>query len=132
MRVTSLLIASLLLAAAPAFADGLKKTDLPAGEYEFLGAGDASTKTTFFVVLSDGTGAIKSRNWVQKNSRFPLSALKAGMYRRVHFKTPNQVPEVDKFEILADGSLKLDSSIEDGPSPFEGSKELSQAPWTSF
>ena len=131
MRV-SLVIASLLLAVAPAFADGLKKTDLPPGEYEYLGTGDATAKTTFFVVLSDGTGAIKSRNWVQKDSRFPLSALKPGMYRRVHFKTPNAVPETDKFEILADGSLKLDSSIEDGPSPFESSKELSTVPYTSF
>jgi hypothetical protein len=117
---------------APAFADGLKKTDLPAGEYEFLGSNDGSSKTTFFVVLSDGTGAIKSRNWVQRNSRFPLSALKPGMYRRVHFKTPSEVPDVDKFEILADGSLKLDSKIEDGPSPFESSKQLSEAPYTSF
>jgi hypothetical protein len=132
MRLTSLVIASLLLAAAPAFADGLKKTDLPAGEYEFLGNGDGTSKTTFFVVLSDGTGAIKSRNWVQKNSRFPLTALKPGQYRRVHFKTPNEVPDVDKFEILADGTLKLDSKIEDGESPFEASKELSTAPWTSF
>jgi hypothetical protein len=131
MRLT-LVIASLLLAVAPAFADGLKKTDLPPGDYEFLGSGDGATKTTFFVVLSDGTGAIKSRNWVQKNSRFPLTALKAGQYRRVHFKTPNEVPDVDKFEILADGTLKLDSKIEDGPSPFESSKELSTAPWTTF
>jgi len=132
MRLTSLVIASLLLAAAPAFAEGLTKTDLPAGEYEYLGTVNGASKTTFFVVLSDGTGAIKSRNWVQKNSRFPLTALKPGLYRRVHFKTPNEVPDVDKFEILADGTLKLDSSIEDGPSPFDSNKELSAAPYTSF
>jgi len=132
MRVTSLVIVSLLLAIAPAFAGELKKTDLPPGEYEFLGSGDGTSKTTFFVVLSDGTGAIKSRNWVQKNSRFPLTALKAGMYRRVHFKTPNEVPDVDKFEVLADGSLKLDSKIEDGENPFESGKEISTVPYTSF
>jgi len=126
------LIASILLAIAPAFADGLTKTDLPPGDYEFLGANDGTTKSTFFVVLSDGTGAIKSRNWVQKNTRFPLSALKPGQYRRVHFKTPNQIPDADKFEILSDGSLKLDSKIEDGPSPFEASKQLSEIPYTKF
>ena len=34
-------------------------------------------------VTAVSTAAIKSRNWVQKNSRFPLSALKPGTYRVV-------------------------------------------------
>jgi hypothetical protein len=131
MRVTSLVIASLLLAVAPAFADGLKKTDLPPGDYEYLGNNDGA-KTTFFVVLSDGTAAIKSRNWVQKNTRFPLSALKPGSYRRLHFKTTSSNPNVDKFEVLADGSLKLDPTIEDGPNPFEAGKQISEAQYNTF
>jgi hypothetical protein len=126
MRLTSLLIASLFLAITPSFADGLKRTDLPAGEYEYLGTTDTTnTKTTTFVVLSDGTAMIKARSWVQKADRCPLSALKPGLYRRLHFKTQNNNPDADRFEILADGTLKLDSSIEDGPSPFLPNTQIS-------
>jgi len=129
MRLTSLLIASLFLAITPSFADGFKKTDLPAGEYEYLGTTDNS-KTTTFVVLSDGTATIKAKSWVQKTDRFPLSALKPGLYKRLHFKGHNNKPEdnnpdADRFEILADGTLKLDSSIEDGPSPFLPNTQIS-------
>jgi hypothetical protein len=125
MKVPAVLLAGAFLVGVPALAGSLNKTDLPPGEYEYLGNG-ANIKTTQFIILSDGTAILKTRSWVQSDQKFPLSSLKAGLYKKLHVKSTQSEPG-DEFEILADGTLKLDSSIEDGPSPFEEKPRISQA-----